>query len=212
VIIESAIFGGVFLSIALTAYGFRNNSIRLLKKYSFSLLPNCLLTRHPIVFVSGKQSLFYHGRYWNFIPSYLQEHGYEILALDMPWRDSKKRILEISNFADALIHEGTPAHWICDASSADELQSTAQEKALAFKSIRIVTNEALPKNSWKDFNLFIHNLLWSPIQPQVVGVVHDDIELKEIGKMYLKIAVELAEQDYLEDAPYDRSSETHSQI
>ena len=48
------------------------------------LKPNCLLTRYPIAFLSGRKSIFKPFEYWNLIPAYLREHGYEVLILEPP--------------------------------------------------------------------------------------------------------------------------------
>ena len=62
---------------------------------TIDLEPNCLLTKHPIVFVPGKKSLFFYGDYWGFIPFYLREHGYEVYELKLSWRQNDRRQQEI---------------------------------------------------------------------------------------------------------------------
>jgi len=49
---------------------------------NLELRPNCLISRHPLVFVSGRSSLFRLFDHWNLIPGFLREHGYEILILE----------------------------------------------------------------------------------------------------------------------------------
>ncbi len=59
------------------------NGLRARRQSSYELIPNCLLTRFPIVFVRGRQSPFYFLRYWNTVPQYLRNHGYEIRLADI---------------------------------------------------------------------------------------------------------------------------------
>ena len=43
--------------------------------FDFELEPNCLLTRYPLLFLSGKRSLLYFQDYWNNIPKFLSSHS-----------------------------------------------------------------------------------------------------------------------------------------
>jgi hypothetical protein len=172
-------------------------------------MPNCLLTRYPIVFIPGQQSLFYNGRYWNFIPEYLEEHGYEVLNVDLPWRDSKRRKEDLLRLTDALISEKTPCHWICDQSSAQEVAELHNTYPQAFKSLQVMDHDKNFHlgNSW---TTTLHNLIWtakSPLNPYVVGLAKNDTETKMIGKSYLSIMVRLAEQDHHEGTTYAECEE-----
>jgi pimeloyl-ACP methyl ester carboxylesterase len=50
------------------------------------LRPNCLLTRHPVLFVHGIKNIFIFFDYWNGITLYLRNHGYDIREPKLAWR------------------------------------------------------------------------------------------------------------------------------
>lgn len=58
---------------------------------SLVLRPNCLLTQAPLVFIPGRQSLFYFLKYWNQVPEFLYEHGYMSEEWPLPWKSIELR-------------------------------------------------------------------------------------------------------------------------
>lgn len=76
----------------------KHNKLRSSREVAPELKPNCLLTRWPLLFVSGRKSLFYFQNYWNTVPSYLAQHGYEVFNLELPWRSRNKRIEALQGF------------------------------------------------------------------------------------------------------------------
>lgn len=75
----------IFGCALLTGLYFHNKK-RAQNEIPYELVPNQLLTRHPVLFISGSRSPFYFIKFWNQIPSYLAEHGYEVYNLDLPWK------------------------------------------------------------------------------------------------------------------------------
>lgn len=73
------------------ADNFHRRKIVQSKVNDFALTPNCLLTRYPLVFIPGKRSLFYFMEYFNELPRYLAEHGFEVYKAHLPWQDSSAR-------------------------------------------------------------------------------------------------------------------------
>ena len=65
-------------SVGLISISVWLNHKRAQNRPLIDLIPNCLLTSKPIVFITGRESLFYFGNYWNGLPRYLAEHGYEV--------------------------------------------------------------------------------------------------------------------------------------
>lgn len=106
---------------ALLVFGYFANRVRLRSLPDFELTPNCLLTRWPLVFISGTQSVFYTKKYWNLYPIFLAEHGYEVFHLELP---SKKGTPRIHFFKKFLEQEGhKPLHLIFDQEIYEELKS-----------------------------------------------------------------------------------------
>ena len=107
------------------------------------LIPNCLLTKYPIVFVTGYRSLFYFRNYWNQVPSYLCEHGYDVKVLNLPWRNSGQRL---KVFADELIKLEAPVHLIGDQSIEIEIKSIAEMDLPNIASVTIVSEKHPPES------------------------------------------------------------------
>lgn len=80
------------------------------------LTPNCLLTRSPVVFVTGLRSPFYFRHYWNSLPLFLAEHGYDVEVLRLPWVDKEQR----RAWARKLLN-GKTCHLVMDSRTAEEL-------------------------------------------------------------------------------------------
>lgn len=123
------------LLFALLVLGYFANRVRIQSLPDFELTPNCLLTRWPLVFVSGTQSVFYTKKFWNLYPIYLAEHGYEVFHLELP---SKKGKLRAGFFKRFLEQEGhKPLHLIFDQEVYEELKASLNLDA--YKDIRSIT-------------------------------------------------------------------------
>ena len=108
------------------------------------LRPNCLLTRHPIVFLAGRRSLFRPFEHWNEIPAYLREHGYDVWVLEPA---SHSRVEALIEALDSLSGK---CHLIADSSSHRELEelSRAQHaKIVSLTCVRNPSRAALKRNS-----------------------------------------------------------------
>ncbi|MCB0364368.1 MAG: hypothetical protein H6624_00965 [Bdellovibrionaceae bacterium] len=103
-------------------------------RFDFELQPNCLLTRHPLLFLSGRRSLLYFRDYWNHIPDYLSSHGYEVIQLNLPWRNPSVRDKHLKAFLIAAEAEGLKVHVIGDATCERELKHLAQGNSPAIQT------------------------------------------------------------------------------
>lgn len=138
------------------------------------LRPNCLLTRSPIVFVTGRRSLLYFLNYWNEIPGFLREHGYEVRVCSLPWRDSANRFQTLSRFLDSA---NRPVHLIADSTSRAEV-----EKLLLTKRARLAS-----------FN-FAEEITGQSHLQQAIGLKSD--RNWTIESKYLDHAIQLAENEH----------------
>ena len=113
-----------FLYLPLLFFGFAilTNLYREHRHYHFELKPNCLLTRNPVVFVTGPRSIFYFRKYWNAYPEVLAEHGYQVFTLHLPWRGSARQ-KKLSEFLETQNQTSKKFHFICDEYSAEELKN-----------------------------------------------------------------------------------------
>lgn len=67
---------------------------------NLALRPNCLLTRSPLVFISGPRSLLSPQKMGTFLQDYLQAHGYQVLSPWMPFRSKKHRKMALLNWLE----------------------------------------------------------------------------------------------------------------
>lgn len=123
----------VFLAIHVSV-----DYLRSLRLRKIELAPNCLLTRHPIVFVTGRRSIFYFLNYWNQVPAFLAEHGYEVEVVALPWRNSVRRLDALKA---TLVARKRPCHLIGDSSIEHELGTARDWGLLNLKSVTIVESE-----------------------------------------------------------------------
>lgn len=93
------------------------------------LIPNCLLTTYPLVFVPGHRSLFYFLAYWNQIPHWLASHGYEVFHLPMPWKGSEKRKQALAKFLKEKSQSGEVFHLFIDESSLPEMTALLEDES-----------------------------------------------------------------------------------
>lgn len=191
--------------------------IRTRRTRDLELKPNCLLTRYPLVFLTGRRSIFYFRNYWNQIPNFLAEHGYEVEILELPWKNGSARL----NAAEAMLaRRDRPCHLIADSSQLKELEAiwslhlpTVMSATVAFqpRKTSIVRTEdlkpafsgvqslALPETkqlSVKGLFLSMHNVLSN--RTGILGAevgANSPAETFLIERKYLEHAISLAERD-----------------
>lgn len=164
------------ISILTLLVAFRWLSVRQRSKRleNLELRPNCLLTRSPIVFVTGRRSLLYFLNYWNEIPGFLREHGYEVRVCALPWRGSVNRYQTLAKFLESAAR---PVHLIADSTSREEV-----EKLLITKRARLAS-----------FN-FAEEITGQTHLHHAIGLKSD--RSWTIESKYLDHAIQLAENEH----------------
>lgn len=115
------------LFVCLIALAVFTNKARAKKHYDKELQPNCLLTRWPLLFVTGQRSFFYFSNYWNIYPSYLAEHGYEVFHLRLPWSNPLLRQSRLIEFLKSQDQAKRKFHMIMDSTTLQEFDTTLRE-------------------------------------------------------------------------------------
>lgn len=162
------------------------------RKSQFDLIPNCLLTRWPVLFVTGKRSPFYFSNYWNVYPEFLAEHGYEVFHLYLPWRHHEKRAQTLRNFlkhqASSQTKSQAKFHFMLDHESYEEL------KHLLINSSVVASFQIVPAAAQTTPAPLVHRLSYG-LHRLVSGFSHT-VPAVDIGlsKASLKNAVLLLEQ------------------
>lgn len=108
---------------------------RTLRFRGLQLKANCLLTRFPIVFISGPRSLFRLFDHWNDIPLYLREHGYEVFVVEPSGRNASERAEAVRL---ALSDLKSRCHLIADASLEADLETLSDLKIANVSSFTLV--------------------------------------------------------------------------
>lgn len=188
-----------------------HNALRLGLNYRYQLRPNCLLTRQALVFVSGRKSLLYFFRYWNFIPQFLRDHGYEVQELNLPWRNKPARRQQLKKWATQV-----DVHFIGDESSREDFEWLVQQNPALHSRLWIISHQENPPSTVNTyvvsaFNLnskgilgFLTQSIWG-LHQLVTKAKYASIsvlalpyvtDLTRIGQQYLDFAISLAEKDY----------------
>ena len=185
---------------ALTALtlglGILSNFHREHRQYKILLKPNCLLTRYPVVFLTGQRSLFYFRKYWNAYPEILAEHGYEVFTLHLPWR-GPARSSRMKNF----LHNQTASkkfHFICDFPTEKDFRMLFKESACA-ASVTIFESETPPSYQTRNFGLNLAYQLhaWYFINDELPRATDLGLHFPhEVPKLLVKMQA-LGEQDFL---------------
>lgn len=209
----------IILSLMIGFLIFKANLGRRSLNLDEDLIPNQLLTTHPVVFLSGRKSLFYFLNYWNNIPERIREHGYEVFELSLPWRNTIESRSHLSRFIKELEAENKKVHVFADPSRLLELQSLSEDSSTAIQSLNLVSpndaidflntqlrpspqpiqNHIYPCDS-KPLRLFwriliaAHKLtsLTRHFHPEILGFT---TQQKRIESFYLKVLTDLALSD-----------------
>ena len=58
---------------------------------NLALRPNCLMTKHPLVFLTGTRSLFFYEKLGPDLQDFIAAHGYVVLSPVLPFRSPELR-------------------------------------------------------------------------------------------------------------------------
>ncbi len=105
------------LSALLILFVVQDNRRRHRRRPAIALRPNCLITGSPLLFVSGKRSLFYFLSFWGDLPHFLAQHGYEVFHLNLPWKSEATRLKTLSSFLHEQIQKDRKFHLVIESSS-----------------------------------------------------------------------------------------------
>lgn len=85
---------------------------------NLALRPNCLLTKYPLVFLTGPRSLFHYEKLGGDLQDFIAAHGYQVLSPVLPFRSRPLRRLQLGHW---LRHQtGRRFHFILGENSLRE--------------------------------------------------------------------------------------------
>lgn len=123
------------ISIFVVSLAIFSNKMRSRQSFPFELKPNCLLTRWPLLFISGPRSIFYFSSYWNSYTSFLAEHGYEVYKLNLPWKNTRHRRERFKHFLNMQEQNNRRFHLVLDHPTFEELKDIILESKNSVISI-----------------------------------------------------------------------------
>ena len=157
------------ISVFVVALAILVNQRRVHDAWDFELKPNCLLTRWPILFVTGHRSLFYFSKYWNHYPSFLSEHGYEVFTLHLPWSKRELRLKRMAEFFKTRSEEGRRFHLVVDSGTMKELRELLSADSY---SCVMSLSEVCDRDAEAEFKVSSAlRVPWSPVE--VLGEERD---------------------------------------
>lgn len=118
------------------------------------LMPNRLMPRRKLVFLSPLQSPFYFSRPWNDWPALLAEHGYEVHLLSLPWADHWRRREALFRWWPEL----SRSHILADPATAAEVRRCLGDEPVSLLTIKALSCE-FPL-SFADRFLFAFHRAW----------------------------------------------------
>ncbi|WP_415064026.1 hypothetical protein [Bdellovibrio sp.] len=156
-----------------------SNRARSRKDIPFELKPNCLLTRWPLLFVTGPRSIFYFSSYWNLYTSFLAEHGYEVFTLHLPWNNSQERKERFEYFLAQQEQHQRRFHLFLDLPTLEELEDCIRHK----KPHSIISLTELMDADTKSSNFKLSSL---PVPSMPV-----EFPLSKKASLFLKLSYQL---------------------
>ncbi|MNJ98535.1 hypothetical protein D3C87_163020 [compost metagenome] len=133
------------LFVVLAGLALFSNRARDRKDLPFELEANCLMTRWPILFLTGPRSFFYFAKYWNVYTSFLAEHGYEVFTLHLPWNRKPLRLERFKYFLKQQEANQRHFHLVLDSHSLKEFENVLKDlKPACVMSITEVANPGAP--------------------------------------------------------------------
>lgn len=130
------------LSVFILGLAVFSNRARTRKEIPFELTANCLLTRWPILFVTGPRSIFYFSKYWNLYPVFLAEHGYEVFTVHLPWKGLAQRRSRFEEFLKEQENQNRHFHLVVDAPTFAEFEELfRQRRSPSIQSITEIYDE-----------------------------------------------------------------------
>ena len=189
----------LFIPTLVLALALFTNRQRRTRSLRYELTPNCLLTRWPVLFITGPRSIFYFSQYWNIYPEFLTEHGYEVYTLNLPWSDSVERATRLRDFLREHSTQNRHYHLVVDTPTREEFATLWQENFSCISSLNEITSEMCLHSSMGLFQALSYRLHHLQTWPKVTADPHtlgvsSEASLKNAQFLLQKIS-QRAEED-----------------
>ena len=197
-LIIGASFLAALVVVATRLIWFKISKLERTRRLSgLELRPNCLLTRHPIAFLTTSPTITRFFDDWHDVPLFLREHGYEVLVIDVPASTQAKNVV-----IEALDLMREKCHVIASQSHEATLAALAKHKHPMAVSLTLVTESARHPSSARNGSMkTAARLTVNDLKPLDVAIERFQIEALPSKKIFafeeriLDLAISLAERD-----------------
>ncbi len=110
--------------------------LELMRTLNLVLRPNCLLTKDPLVFISGPRSLFSTQKIGHDLQEFIEAHGYQVAPCWMPYRSRGARKRVIQQWLNA--RQKQRFHLILGASTWIELKETIKNYPQNLATVTVI--------------------------------------------------------------------------
>lgn len=104
------------------------------------LRPNCLLTRSPLVFISGPRSLFAPQKMAADLQNFVQAHGYQIESLWLPFRSIPQRKVFLQRWLQK--NKSRSFHFFLASDTWRELQAQLEDNFHPYSTFTVINRKA----------------------------------------------------------------------
>jgi hypothetical protein len=158
------------------------------------LRPNCLMTKYPIVFISGIRSLFFYEKLGKFLQDFIAAHGYVVLSPALPFRSAELRQFYLSNWLKQ--RPGQSFHFILGEQTYSEFNNLLADQTQS--SFTLIPRDLKFEVKDEPLNYRLHRifctLFGSQAEPYVQTLPQKSSEFYD---RFLDHCVELAENESL---------------
>ena len=116
--------------------------LKFMELQNLALRPNCLLTKVPLVFLTGARSLFHFKKIGINLDEFLYQHGYVVITVPLPFRYRQLRKLAFKNWLEK--HHGKSFHFILGPETKSEFNS--ELSGLAHSTVSIIGENLVLKD------------------------------------------------------------------
>lgn len=92
---------------------------------NLALRPNCLLTKYPLVFLTGIRSLFFYEKLGGPLQDFIAAHGYSVLSPALPFRSKNLRKAYLRTWLKQ--QNSKRFHFILSEKTFDELRELLKD-------------------------------------------------------------------------------------
>lgn len=136
---------------------------------NLALRPNCLLTRSPLVFLSGPRSLFAPQKMAINLQEFLLAHGYQVESPWLPFRSASQRRVFLLHWLQK--NKSRSFHFFMAQDTWDEFQALLKENIHPYSTFTVINEKVEAARSDLE-NIKIHSFSAQPQPSPLLYQIH----------------------------------------